>query len=236
MLQQPLMLPFYIDRIISLYLNQFAHQNPRMDHFMYMISENKLLKGGVIMAVFYGLWWSCQENRGKLFLSILAAFVAEIGTIILSLTLPYRARPFTGVDIPFKPPVAVDIWWNNHISSFPSDHATLFTVMGLGIYSVHKKLGTVVLLYILLFVFFPRIYLGLHYFSDLLAGLIIGTIVFVISLRWNKTQQLAAKVLQFANQKPQYFYPLLFLISYQLVDLFTETREILGFIRHPFKY
>ena len=49
--------PFAIDKIITLFLNQFAHLSPYFDHFIYMLAENKLLKGGVVLAVFYLLWF-----------------------------------------------------------------------------------------------------------------------------------------------------------------------------------
>ena len=230
------MLPFYIDRIISLYLNQFAHQNPRMDHFMYMISENKLLKGGVVLAVFYMLWHKEKSYRKQLIITFMASFVAEVATIILSLTLPFRARPYTDTDIVFNEPVKVDHWWNNAISSFPSDHATLFTVLGIGVLLSNRKMGYWMIGYILVFILLPRLYLGLHYFTDLLSGAIVGIITLWISFQLSHVKKVAAFIEQFADQKPQYFYPLLFLISYQLVDLFTESREILGFIRHPLRY
>jgi len=230
--------PFEIDRIISLWFNQFAPISPRFNHFVYMISENNLLKGGVIMTFFYFVWWDgskskLQSNRKTLITTLLAAFAAEIVTIILSLTLPYRARPFTGLDIPFSKPFEVGAWWSKSISSFPSDHATLFTVLGLGILTCSKRIGGFAIAYIIVFIFLPRLYLGFHYFSDLLAGISIGSIFIVFALKSELFQQYNKAVLQFSEKKPALFYPLLFLISYQLVDLFIETREIIGFFRHP---
>lgn len=228
--------PFAIDKIITLFLNQFAHLSPYFDHFIYMLAENKLLKGGVVLAVFYLLWFQDKRYRKQLIITFMASFVAEVATIILSLTLPFRARPYTDTDIVFNEPVKVDHWWNNAISSFPSDHATLFTVLGIGVLLSNRKMGYWMIGYILVFILLPRLYLGLHYFTDLLSGSIVGIITLWISFQLKHVKKVAAFIEQFADQKPQYFYPLLFLISYQLVDLFTESREILGFIRHPLRY
>lgn len=228
--------PFAIDKIITLFLNQFAHLSPYFDHFTYMLAENKLLKGGVVLAVFYLLWFQEKTYRKQLIVTFMASFVAEVATIILSLTLPFRARPYTDTDILFNEPVEVDHWWNNAISSFPSDHATLFTVLGIGVLLCNRKMGYWMIGYILVFILLPRLYLGLHYFTDLLSGAIVGMITLWIFQQLKPVKKVAAFIEQFADQKPQYFYPLLFLICYQLVDLFTESREILGFIRHPFKY
>ena len=228
--------PFEIDKLIALFFNRFAHLSPYFDHFVYMLAENKLLKGGVVLAVFYLLWFQQKDYRKRLIIAFMASFVAEVATIILSLTLPFRARPFTDADMVFHEPVKVDHWWNHSISSFPSDHATLFTVLGLGMLLCNRKIGWLLISYILIFVFMPRLYLGLHYFTDLLAGIAVGAITLLIGYQLKHVKKVAAFIEQYADQKPQYFYPLLFLITYQLVDLFTETREILGFIRHPFKY
>lgn len=228
--------PFYIDKLITLFLNRFANLSPYFDHFVYMLAENKLLKGGLVLAVFYLLWFQQKDYRKRLIITFMASFVAEVATIILSLTLPFRARPYTDTDIVFNEPVQVVHWWNNAISSFPSDHATMFTVLGVGVLLCDRKIGTYVISYILIFILAPRLYLGLHYFTDLVSGALIGMIMVWVSFQLRHVKKVAAFIEQFADQKPQYFYPLMFLITYQLVDLFTESREILGFIRHPFKY
>ena len=46
-------------------------------------------------------------------------------------------------------------------------------------------------------------------------------------------QKISNMVLAFSEKRPYLFYPIMFLIAYQLVDLFTESREIIGYIRHP---
>lgn len=225
--------PAEIDKSISFFFNSFTHTFPTLDHFIYMLSENKLLKGGLVLSAFYYLWWSNTTYRSKLIITVLASFLAEVFTIIASLTLPYRARPFTGKDIDFNPPVAIDSWWNNAISSFPSDHATLFTVFGIGVYTCDKKIGRLLIAYIALFIFLPRIYLGLHYLTDIIAGILIGLFFYYLMLKSKKVTVFAHKISLMAEEQPRYFYPILFLISYNLADLFTEAREILGFIRHP---
>lgn len=229
--------PFEIDQKITIWLNQFAHKMPIFDHFMYMIAENNLLKGGVVFAVFYFVWWDnaslkMNDNRKTLITTLIAAFLAEITTIILSVSLPYRARPFTGKDIIFSMPFEVDIWWSKSISSFPSDHATLFTVLGLGIFMCNRKIGWLINSYILLLIFSPRLYLGFHYLTDLLGGIVIGTLFLFIALKTLKIKALSESIFVFSEKRPFLFYPILFLISYQLVDLFIETREIFKFMRH----
>ncbi|MEO6584628.1 MAG: phosphatase PAP2 family protein, partial [Ferruginibacter sp.] len=75
--------------------------------------------------------------------------------------------------------------------SFPSGHAFMsFTFFGLLIYVIHKQVKTLWLRYVLIFlclcmiviIGLSRIYLRVHYFSDVIAGISIGLIWLVISL------------------------------------------------------
>jgi len=230
--------PLEIDKTLIRFVNLLAHQFPKFDHLVYMIAENNLLKGGLVFCFFYFLWWDnskqkMEENRKTLILTIMSAFVAEIITILLSLTLPYRARPFTNSDISFSMPVDLPFWWDKGINSFPSDHATLFIVFGFGIFKCNRTIGFAGLSYILIGILLPRIYLGLHYPTDILAGMIVGIVVAYITFKLSLTRKITNWIFEFSEQKPYLFYPLLFIVSYQLVDLFTETREIIGYLRHP---
>ncbi|OYY99826.1 MAG: hypothetical protein B7Y37_12835 [Sphingobacteriia bacterium 28-36-52] len=233
-----LMPPFEIDKFLTRLLNKMAYLYPKLDHFIYLVAENNLLKGGIVLTLFYFIWFdntsfTMRKNRKRLIITMMAAFVAEITTILLSLTLPFRARPYTKLDMNFNIPVEIDHWWNKDISSFPSDHATLFIVLGYGIYKCNRKLGWIILSYIILFILLPRIYLGLHFTSDILGGILVGVIVMYFTFKLKLIQKIAEMVLDFSEKKPYFFYPIMFLIAYQLVDLFTETREIIGYLRHP---
>jgi hypothetical protein len=51
-----------------------------------------------------------------------------------------------------------------------------------GIYSVNKRLGTWGWAFVGVLVALPRVYLGGHYFTDILAGLLTGLVSYVIAL------------------------------------------------------
>ena len=76
--------------------------------------------------------------------------------------------------------------------SFPSGHAiTAVTFYGLVIYILDHIMGTGLAFYLLdgffilliLMIAFSRIYLRVHYLSDVLAGLVIGTLWLLVSLK-----------------------------------------------------
>ncbi|MCX6299035.1 MAG: phosphatase PAP2 family protein [Bacteroidetes bacterium] len=231
------MKPLFFDQSILHFFNQFANRSPWFDHFIYMIADNNLLKGGVMFSVCWYIWFTypgaqMQKTRKGVLTTFLVAFVAEATCIILSLTLPYRARPFLNPELALNIPLKLDKWWDT-ISSFPSDHGTLFMAISFGIWQTNKKFGWACLLYTIIFIYFPRMYLGLHYPSDILGGALIGICFVLIGFNVKFISTGTDYILKFAEQKPHFFYPLLFLLTYQLSDLFLDTRELLGFIRHP---
>ena len=60
--------------------------------------------------------------------------------------------------------------------SFPSDHATLAGAAAAGLLLVHRRWGVPALI-VAVVMAFTRVYVGAHYLSDVLAGLLLGAIV-----------------------------------------------------------
>ncbi len=85
-----------------------------------------------------------------------------------------RVRPFEYFDWNLAL-MLVDI---PHDSSFPSSHTSVSVAAGLAILFCDKKFGIPAVI-IAVLVAFSRLYLFVHYPSDVLAGIILGTIVAV---------------------------------------------------------
>jgi undecaprenyl-diphosphatase len=80
-----------------------------------------------------------------------------------------RPRPFVVGDAQLIGPAP-------HTSSFPSIHASLSFAFATMVHFYRKKLGWVLLVLAVL-VSYSRVYLGVHYWSDIITGAVLGAAV-----------------------------------------------------------
>ncbi len=166
------------DLAIFHFLNHFAHRSYTFDLIVVRTMENGLTTGAVIVALFWAAWEiEGPSNADKretllsgLFVSICSIFVARV----LALALPFRVRPLHNPDIGFRLPYEMKSEILINWSSFPSDHATLFICLAMVLWMVSRRLGIIAFVYVLLVIDLPRIYSGVHYPTDILAGSLLG--------------------------------------------------------------
>lgn len=223
-----------MDNFIINMLNTLAQNASILTKIMFIIVDNCLLKGGVIMAVLWHLWFKensiSSHNREKIILTLYSIIIAIILGRGLQNFLPYRARPILNSEFNFPYQLyGLDTW-----SSFPSDHAIIFFGLATGIFRVSNKWGLFSYAYTLVIICLPRIYLGFHYPTDVLGGAFIGIFliwlisVLKISIKLeNKTKALSIKY-------PSIFYPCFFILSYQITTLFEDSRDLVKALYHFF--
>lgn len=214
------------------HLNLFARKSWAFDQAVAFLSVNDLLKGGVLMLFVWWAWFRTDDkpsrDRDHIIATLLSCVVALAVGRLLVITLPFRLRPLHEFGLNFVTPYGVSEDALAKLSSFPSDHAVLFFALATGLFFVSRALGAFALLYTILVVALPRMYLGLHYATDILAGAAIG-----IAIAWvGNTRFLDARIVRSINGmswgQPRYFYPALFLVTYQIADLFENSRALVG--------
>jgi undecaprenyl-diphosphatase len=157
--------------------------------------------------------------------------IATIASGLLSLAigrllahyLPFRGRPIYNPELHLHFPSAgaseavLRTW-----SSFPSDHAMLWMSVATGIFLVWRRVGVLALLYTTIFICMPRVYLGLHYPTDVLAGAAIGIIITYVMTRDSVRTRFAVPILRWIHRFPGPCYTLAFLLCFELITQFDE--------------
>jgi undecaprenyl-diphosphatase len=218
--------------IISFY-NQAAQRCPTFDKLVIIASDSDLLKGAVVLAAVWCAWFyrstEQHRHRAQLFSGIVGALIALFVARLLAFALPLRLRPLLDPALHFRPPSGLPDQSNwTTWSSFPSDHATLFFALTLGVFRVSRKGGIALFLYVLVFICLPRMYVGIHYPSDILAGIAIGFGA-VALLGINKINAIWTKPLfLLLERRPGFFYAMFFLLSFQIATLFWDVRMLLS--------
>lgn len=102
------------------------------------------------------------------------AFYAAVVGYLLNIAIGFiffRARPFVTL-----PDSHLLVWKEATEKSFPSDHATVAFAIAFAVYLVNRQWGIVFLVAALL-VGLGRIFVGVHYPSDVLTGAVMGIIL-----------------------------------------------------------
>lgn len=217
------------------FLNAHARQSEGFDVLIVRMDSNVLLQGGIIVALFWWAWAGTRNDNRKtreiLLFGILASVFAVFAARVLALTLPFRPRPMQNPALNFTLPYSMDphelIGW----SSFPSDHAVLFFCLAVSLWFVSKQLGALALGYAILGSSFPRVYLGIHYPTDIVAGAILGIGFAYLAKADSLRAAVTRPLLYWQEQHPESFSAFLFLYSFEIAEEFNSLRKVawLGF-------
>lgn len=222
------------DLNIMTYINQFSQYSLIFNKAISFLSSCNSLKGGVLVTIIWWSWFKSDErqphNREHILSTLVCCFIAEFLSRLLSLTLPFRPRPLYEKRLDFSIPYGlkksnfIDDSW----SSFPSDHAVLFFSLACGLLFISRKAGAFALAYTALFIAFPRVYLGLHYPTDIIAGAFIGMTVTSLGNIYLVRNKYLKSITNWSFSKPDFFYPVFFIFTYQIIQMFDDVRAIIS--------
>jgi membrane-associated phospholipid phosphatase len=231
-----------LDQPILSAVNSIAGQSYLFDHSITFIAASDLLKGVPFICLLWSYWFragtpaSIRRTRDHVACTIVAGVVAIVLGRILALSLPFRVRPRYNPEVHFHIPPSWDqpdlIDW----SSFPSDHAVLFSALATGLMFISRRVGIGALAYVALIIGLPRVYLGYHYPTDVLVGMLLGVAIgytFNVGAAYEAQTRIWQRC---ETAAPAIFYPGLFAVSEQVATLFGEVRRaalmLINGIRH----
>lgn len=219
------------DRAILEFLNQFAQRSVQFDKFVDMLFGNMLVEGGFITALLWWAWFrnrdTAERDRSFVMSGIVLAMIGLGITRFIALTVPFRHRPRYIPDLHFKLPYGSANYDMFNWSSFPSDHAVLYFCLAVTIFFVSRRAGVIALLHAFFVVCLTRVYLGIHYPTDILAGMAIGTGMACLSLSDHIRMLITRPAQWWLKVSPRSFYPALSLTMLMIASEFDPLHEAL---------
>ena len=220
------------DSTIILWVNQFAHRSELFDRAVGYLVNCEALKGGFFMFVFWWLWFFPREDRARnreiISATVVAAFVAIFLGRALAVFLPFRLRPEFNPAFPFthpfgaEPELSFRPW-----SAFPSDHAMLFVTLSTGLYFISPALGLAAYAYTLVVVAFPRVYMGFHHPTDIIAGALLGLLTATAANASRLRREISRLAMKWHDEHEGSFYAAAYVGSSLIATMFNGPRSLL---------
>lgn len=162
------------DRHAFLDINDFARDTSWLHGVMEFFAKDGIVLMAVALVV---AWWLGRAARSPH--KVAAAVWGALGALIaLAIAQPISSavderRPFVAI------PGALSLIHHSTDPGFPSDHATAAGAVACAVFFVSWQLGAITTLFALI-IAFSRVYVGVHYPQDVLAGLALGAAVVAV--------------------------------------------------------
>lgn len=222
-----------LDSNAVVWLNElFRFSAPILQRIAVSVINYHLVKGVVVI---FMLWWALRNRQDRLIdddlflIKTIAATVLMLGIArAMQNWLPARARPLHEESVEFEPLLYQHAETLQGWSSFPSDHAVLFAGLATAIWLADRRVGAAAAAWVVLVICLPRVVLGLHYPSDLLAGAAMGIFIMLAVQMLRAPIWLSSRLKRLEDRHAGILYGLAFVYSYLCASLFDDARAILG--------
>ncbi|MFE7896323.1 phosphatase PAP2 family protein [Streptomyces sp. NPDC057424] len=157
-------------------INGLAKDAPAwFDRVMEYVGEYGLLLAIVLLVV--GCWWSVRRRGDEDAASTVAALVWAPLAAGVAVLVNVPIRGFVERPRPFLDHQGLEVLVQGKTDySFVSDHATIVMALAVGLFVANRRFGLVGLV-LALFGGFIRVYMGVHYPTDVVGGFALGTAV-----------------------------------------------------------
>jgi len=219
------------DEHVVVWANQFVGHWPGFDLFVAWLLKADLPRFVPLILAMCWLWFQPhprQQARREILLegfltSVVALFVARA----LALMLPFRERPLAHLELGLTMPASVDTGLRTW-SSFPSDHAVLAFVLAVSLWRLSRPIGAWALFHATVFICLPRLVVGFHFPSDLIAGASLGVALALLMPQLQMRHAVTGFLLKAEGSRPATLYSVGFFVLFEMAEMFDSVRVVAG--------
>ncbi|MDE2362094.1 MAG: phosphatase PAP2 family protein [Hyphomicrobiales bacterium] len=199
-----------------------------IDHTINFVTSSTLAKGMILLAAYWYFWFDpdcARRPRTRAFLvdgvsaGVLAVFIARL----IANLFPMRMRPIFDAASGFHINVDALPGSFENWSSMPSDHAAFVMALAFALMRVSRPASYAFIAYSAIFVCLPRVYLGIHYPSDVIVGALIGAFAAWLAPSVGLTR-VSEKLVSVAKRNFAMFYAAAFLVTAEFAQMFDNIR------------
>jgi undecaprenyl-diphosphatase len=211
------------DIYLFMAVNSLVGRSAAFDYCVQILDVWHLLLYGWMPIYLWMLWFDPQVegSRIKIVSGLIGVGVATSLSVVLQRIFTIHPRPFVdsyelSVTL-IEPPRLAEWYFQN---SFPSDTATMCFAVATTIYMVSRKVGIFAFIWTATAVAFPRIYLAYHWPLDIVGAALLGPATVLLISGLPIVRFCSLFLVYFEKFGPQYFYPIAFIYTQQIVELF----------------
>jgi len=223
--------PSSLDIAIATFLAQLLGRHPLFDLGVQSMIRHGLLGGFWYACALFFLWLQvARENKDEVRLRVMTLItgsVITIGLTFLAASLVSWPPPHQYSELTNLFPNYIER--NPTMNCFPSQSTAVYGSIAAGVYSVRKNLGLILWLALPVAVSLPRMYVGGHYFTDVVVGVALALIGYGIA-RYVLESRVISFVHRILNSRKSIQFVLDFLICVWILEVAVEFREVVWFI------
>ena len=221
-----------MDQYLTQTFNAWAGQSLGFDLFLDFIQDSYLVKGlfavSILVAIYTARGEDAQARRNNVYATLILVFAGLFVARVMQMTLPFSPRPLhtEGMDLTLITGLSENVLKQD--SSFPSDHAVMFLTIATSVLMYARVAGMILLTHAIFIICLPRLLLGFHWGSDLLAGAVIGAALAVVFQRRLSGWFGRSTLELFRERHPSIFYVVFFSILCETATMYRGSRHIIS--------